>query len=75
MRFEINPQLVLTKEEFETLDKALKLCREMDNMTSGEYASCENCPIKDDCTRLCVDCVYIRAKDALKEIIDIAVVK
>lgn len=74
MRFETNPQLILTKEEFETLDGALKLCRDMDNMTSGEGA-CGNCPIKDDCTHMCVDCVYIRAQDALKKIIDIAVVK
>ena len=74
MRIETNPQLILTKDEFDTLVSASQLCRDMDNMTSGNMA-CENCPIKDDCTRLCVDCVYIKAKDALKQIIDMAVIK
>ena len=73
MRFETNPQLILTIDELKTLNNALKLCRDMD-MKSGEYA-CQNCPIKDDCSRMCTDCVYINAQDALKKIIDIAVVK
>ena len=75
MRFETNPQLILTKDEFDTLVNALQLCREMDSMTSEDYASCENCPFKDDCSRMCRDCVYIKARDALKEIVDMAVVK
>ena len=33
MKFENNPQLILTKDEFDTLDKALKLCRDMDEQT------------------------------------------
>ena len=74
MRFEHKPQLILTKEEFETLDGALKLCRDMDDMTSGEFA-CENCPINDDCMRMCAGCLYAKAQDALKQIIDMAVVK
>ena len=74
MRIETNPQLILSKDEFDTLVNALQLCRDMDNMTNGNYA-CEHCPIKDDCTHIVVDCMYIRARDALKKIIDIAVVK
>ena len=74
MRIETNPQLILTKDEFDTLNQAFQLCQDMDNMTSGT-AACQNCPIKDDCTRLCVDCIYIRARDALKQILDIAVIK
>jgi hypothetical protein len=74
MRFETNPQLILSKDEFETLDKALKLCRDMDEQTGGDNA-CETCPFQDDCTHMCSDCVYTRAHRALKEIIDIAIVK
>lgn len=71
MKFECKPQLFLTKEEFNTLDKALKLCRDMDSMTSGDTA-CEICPITDDCIG---QCVYVDAYKALKKIIDIAIVK
>ena len=74
MKFETNPQLILTKDEFETLDYALKLCRDMDEETDGDSA-CENCPFKDDCTHMCSDCVYEQACNALKQIIDIAIVK
>lgn len=74
MRFEISPQLILTQDEFDTLDKALKLCRDMDSMTSGSFA-CTNCPITNDCTHRCGDCMYIKAQDGLKKIIDIAIVK
>lgn len=74
MIFVTNPQLILSLEEFETLDGALKLCRDMDEETGGDGA-CENCPFKDDCTRMCSDCVYETAHKALKKIIDIAIVK
>ena len=73
MKFETNPQLILTKDEFETLDKALKLCQDMDSITTEN--SCESCPVKDNCTSRCIDCIYIKACNALKEIIDIAIVK
>ena len=71
MKFEIAPKLILTKDEFETLDGALKLCRDM----VGGSACEENCPFKDDCTHMCSDCVYETAHKALKKIIDIAIVK
>lgn len=74
MRFELNPTIVLTKDEFDTLDKALKLCRDMDEQTGGDYA-CENCPFKDNCTHMCSDCVYEQAHKVLKQIIDVAIVK
>lgn len=74
MRFETNPQLILTKDEFDTLNKASQLCRDMDEQTGG-YSACENCPFKDDCTHMCSDCVYVQAHRALKKIIDIAIVK
>ena len=51
MIFETNPQLILTKDEFETLDKALKLCRDMDSMTTVTedddgfpVGGCDLCP-------------------------------
>lgn len=83
MRFETNPQLILTQDEFETLDGALKLCRDMDIATSIEYdenadcgiAGCEKCPFKDKCNHLTKDCVYVVAHETLKKIIDIAIVK
>ena len=74
MIFVTNPQLILSQDEFETLDKALKLCRDMDEQTGGDYA-CENCPIREDCSRMCLDCVYEQAHKALKQIIDMAIVK
>ena len=82
MRFEHNPQLILTKDEFETLDKALKLCRDMDNMTVATeddegfpINGCNLCPFKGKCSLLAKDCVYIVAHRALKQIIDTAIVK
>ena len=74
MRFVTNPQLILTKDEFDTLNNALKLCRDMDEETGGDYA-CENCPIREDCTHMCSDCVYEIAHKTLKKIIDIAIIK
>lgn len=73
MRFVTNPQLILSKDEFDTLNKALKLCRDMDIVTGN--ASCEGCPIEDDCMHMCSDCVYETAHKALKKIIDVAIVK
>ena len=73
MRFENNPQLILSEDEFKILDNALKLCRDMDNITDSN--SCQNCPIVDNCTCRCNDCVYAVAHHALKQIIDIAIVK
>lgn len=75
MRFVTNPQLILSLEEFETLDGTLKLCRDMDEQTGKPENACENCPFKDDCTHMCGDCVYVVAHRALKKIIDMAVVK
>ena len=75
MRFETNPQLILTKEEFDTLDGALKLCRDMDEETGKPENACETCPFQDDCTHTYSYCVYAVAHKALKKIIDMAVVK
>jgi hypothetical protein len=82
MRFETNPQLILTKDEFDTLDKALKLCRDMDSMTTVTenddgfpIGGCDQCPFKSKCSFLAKDCVYTVAHKALKEIIDIAIIK
>ena len=73
MRFETNPQLILSQDEFKTLDKALKLCRDMDEETNNN--SCQSCPIVDNCTCKYNDCVYAVAHKALKKIIDMAVIK
>lgn len=82
MRFETNPQLILTKNEFDTLDNALKLCRDMDEMTVATedddgfpVGGCDLCPLKSKCSLLAKDCVYSVAHTALKKIIDVAVVK
>ena len=75
MIFVTNPQLILTKDEFETLDSAWELCRDMDEETGKPGNACETCPFQDDCTHMYSDCVYARAHKALKEIIDIAIVK
>lgn len=75
MRFETNPQLILSKEEFDTLNNALKLCRDMDEETGQPQNACENCPFNADCTHMCSDCVYVVAHRALKKIIDTAIVK
>ena len=83
MIFVTNPQLILSLEEFETLDKALKLCRDMDNATTAYYdetnyvgvQGCDACPLKNNCNHLTKECVYTVAHEALKKIIDIAIVK
>ena len=73
MKFVTNPQLILTKDEFETLDNALKLCRDMDEETNG--TACEMCPFKDSCLCRSDACVYEIVHKELKKIIDIAMVK
>lgn len=75
MRLVTNPQLILSLGEFETLDEAFKLCREMDQQTGDPDGACENCPFNEDCSHMYIDCVYARAHRALKQIIDIAIVK
>jgi hypothetical protein len=82
MKFEVAPKLILTKDEFETLDNALKLCRDMDEMTVATedddgfpVGGCNLCPFKDKCSLLAKDCVYTVAHTALKKIIDIAIAK
>lgn len=84
MRFETSPQLILTKDEFETLDKALTLCRDMDSATSmddyNEYEDyrpygCNICPMQTSCSQLAHECVFVVAHTALKKIIDIAIVR
>jgi len=82
MKFETNPQLILTKDEFETLDNALKLCRDMDEATQIKetedcyyVGGCDKCPFKEKCSQLYDECEYAIAHKALKKIIDIAVVK
>ncbi len=82
MIFVTNPQLILSLEEFETLDGALKLCRDMDEMTTTTedddgfpVGGCDLCPFKGKCSLLANDCVYTRAHRVLKQIIDIAIVK
>ena len=82
MKFECNPHLLLTKDEFDTLDKALKLCRDMDEMTVATedddgfpVGGCDLCPFKCECSLLAKDCVYAVAHRALKKIIDVAIVK
>lgn len=83
MKFELNPTMILTKEELGTLDNALKLCRDMDLATSIdnciEYEDnlphgCEICPKRNACNKRVNECVFIIAHKALKEIIDMAVV-
>ena len=73
MRFVNNPQLILTKDEFDTLDNALKLCRDMDEETIG--SACGYCPFESTCSYNYSDCVYAVAHKALKKIIDIAIIK
>ena len=75
MRFITNPQLRISKEEFETLNGALKLCRDMDEQTSKAEIACTMCPFSDKCSQWCDDCVYRIAHTALKQIIDTAIVK
>lgn len=75
MRFETNPQLILTEDEFDTLNKAFQLCRDMDEETGDSNGACTMCPFREGCSHMYVDCVYLRAKRALEQIIDIAIVK
>ena len=81
MRFELNPTMALTKEEHEILDKALKLCRDLDEATTYDPyedempSGCDICPKRGDCTLMANDCVFTIAHKTLKEIIDMAVIK
>ena len=80
MRFEINPQLILTMGEWKTLDNALTLCRDMDAATSiDDYddrpCGCEICPKKAKCSRMAHECVFTVAHNALKEIIDMSIIR
>lgn len=82
MKFELNPTMVLTKEEVETLDKALKLCGDMDAATTypdyneyEELGGCDICPKGQTCSKLANDCVFTIAHKALKEIINMATIK
>ena len=81
MKFEVNPQLIITKDELKTLDNALKLCRDMDAATAyaDDYDDrphgCEVCPKKGNCSKLCNECVFVIAHTALKEIMDMSIVK
>ena len=84
MKFELTPRLMISKEEFATLDNALKLCRDMDAATSiyedtdfedGHLYGCDICPKKWKCSRLAKECVFTNAHKTLKEIIDMAVIK
>ena len=84
MKFELNPTMVLTKDEWETLDNALKLCRDLDMATTYNYdgndyeeepSGCDVCPLHSTCSKLANECVFTIAHKALKEIMDMAVVK
>ena len=84
MRFEINPQMIITQEELVILDNALKLCRDMDAATTfngydedneDSPSGCDICPKRWTCSKFANECVFIVAHKALKEIIDMAVIK
>ena len=84
MKFELNPTMVLTKEEWKTLDNALKLCRDMDEATTindyddyenGRPCGCEICPKKEKCSKRAHECVFTIAHKTLKEIMDMTVIK
>lgn len=84
MRFDWIPRLTISKEEFITLDNALKLCRDMDMATSidenvdfedNQPYGCDICPKRETCSRFSKDCVFTIAHKTLKEIIDMAVIK
>lgn len=76
MKFQCEPVLILTKDEFNILGSALKLCRDMDEQTDEPEIGCRMCPFDDDgCPQICEGCVYTKASLALKKILDIAVVK
>ena len=72
MKFECKPRLILTKEEFGILDGALKLCQDMDKMTDDD--GCGKCPVIG-CEDIPGGCLFIRTKNLLKQITDIAIVK
>ena len=80
MKFKCEPKLLLTEEEFETLSKATKLCRDMDEATSFSYIDetnesiqgCELCPFKEKCSKLANECVYLVASDCLGKILQVA---
>lgn len=73
MKFETNPQLIITVDEFNALDKALKLCRDMDEFTGDE--DCTICPKYGNCDGHSGVCPFSKAHRALKEVIDMAIVK
>lgn len=83
MKFELNPTMVLTKDEWETLDNALKLCRDLDVATSfipedyeeDKPSGCDICPKRWTCSRLANKCVFTIAHETIKEIMEMAVVK
>ena len=82
MKFEIAPKLILTQDEFEILDKTLKLCQDMDEMTvltendnGFPVGGCDLCPLNRKCSLMEDECIYTVAHKALKKIIDIAIVK
>ena len=84
MKFDWAPRLMISKEEFATLDNAMKLCRDMDVATTmddyDEYEDdrpygCDICPKRATCSKLANECVFTVAHKALEEIIDIAVIK
>ena len=84
MKFELNPTMVLTKEEFDTLDKALKLCRDMDAATTYDTydeddmdspSGCDICPKRWTCSKMANECLFVVAHKTLKEIIDMSVIK
>lgn len=82
MKFATKPLLILNKDEFNILDKALKLCRDMDLATQTEenedgfpVGGCDICPFKEKCSLVYDECQYAIAHRALKKIIDIAIVK
>lgn len=83
MTFELNPTMVLTKEELTTLDNALKLCRDLDEATTyipedyeeDKPCGCDICPKRWTCSKRAHECVFTIAHKTLKEIMDMAVVK
>ena len=77
MKFEINPQLIVTAGERNTLERARLLCDEMDKATTfnddddiEEAGGCEICPLKKRCSQMANECVFVVAKNALEKIID-----
>ena len=80
MKFEWTPRLMINKDEFTALDNAMKLCLDMDEATTAvgdcdRPYGCDICPKRVNCGRTAHECVFIVAHKALKEIIDMAVIK